>query len=708
MPKSLVARVRLIYLPLDLIFGVLIPLAVVNSIEPVDTTYALVLLYVLGLGRTATNMWMIGRVFGPIARWLETAPARPDPREVRMVDEMIRRGPVRLTTVGSALWAGQVLIGVIVLLYVDRYRAEIAPRSLVTAVLMAGGIVVGSIPFAIPLMSILMHGSARRLFALAHAAKIPLLRERTSLKLKLVMLIASTGMAGPLWMAATSYAADGARAAAEVRAQCTLAASDLARQLGAVDPKDGATLTRLAAQTTGHGAVASIWDRDGKLLAGDRKLSPPIEAWLVTPAQGLATEAKTSARDAEVAARAAAPGGLVAVVVSPVNAWASSAMVVTLVMFFLVIVAWAPMCAYFLSIDVVRPLEDITRTVQQITEVGKLDEVAAIAVTQNDETGILATRFNDLLDTFRDLSSAAGALARGDLEIRLEGEGDVATAFRAMIESLGRIVRQIHETSILLAAAATEIYAASQEQEAAAASQSTAMVEIRQTMESLFEAAAHVSESVRGVLSNAERTLETTDRMVVRIGDLTNHAGRIGEILETIRDISDRSDLLALNGALEASRAGEAGRGFGLVAAEMRRLAERVMSSVHDVRSLVGDIRASGSSTMMATEDSKKLAASTTDAARQITLVTQQQRSGTEQVLQSVREIAETLTQSVAAMAQTRASAEQLKSQADKLSTLVQAFRIESTGSVAARPAGDLGRGGNSHPLASLLEPPQT
>src|SRR5262249_59676221 len=166
-------------------------------------------------------------------------------------------------------------------------------------------------------------------------------------------------------------------------------------------------------------------------------------------------------------------------------------------------------------------------------------------------------------------------LAQGALQIRLQGEGDVATAFRSMIDSLGQIVRQIHETSVLLAAAATEIYAASQEQETAAASQSTAMVEIRQTMESLFEAAAHVSESVRGVLSNAERTLETTDRMVIRIGDLTTHAGRIGEILETIRDISDRSDLLALNGALEASRAGEAGRGFGLVAAEMRRPAAR-------------------------------------------------------------------------------------------------------------------------------------
>jgi methyl-accepting chemotaxis protein len=564
MSTSLVTRVRLIYLPLDLIFGVLIPLAVVNGIKPADTTYAVLLLYGLGIGRTLGNLWMIGRVFGPIARWLNAAPPRPDARELREIDEMIRRGPSRITAFSSALWVIQLMAGVLVLRYGDAARGVADSRAIVTTAVMAGSIILGSIPFTVPLMSILMHDQARRLFTLAHSAAIPLQRERTSLKLKLVIWMACTGIAGPLWM-------------------------------------------------------SSIAD------------------------------------------------------------WSSGSMAITLVMYFLVIIAWAPMCAYFLAIDVVRPLEDITRTVQQITDVGKLDEVSSIPVTQNDETGVLASRFNDLLDMLRDLSAAASALARGDLEIRLRGEGDVATAFRSMIESLGQIVRQIHETSVLLAAAATEIYAASQEQEAAAASQSTAMVEIRQTMESLFEAAAHVSESVRGVLSNAERTLETTDRMVIRIGDLTNHAGRIGEILETIRDISDRSDLLALNGALEASRAGEAGRGFGLVAAEMRRLAERVLTSVHDVRALVGDIRASGSSTMMATEDSKKLAASTTDAARQITMVTQQQRSGTEQVLQSVREIAETLAQSVAAMAQTRASAEQLKSQADKLSSLVRAFRIETT-----------------------------
>jgi methyl-accepting chemotaxis protein len=705
MSKSLLTTVRLRYLPLDLTFGILIPLAIVNGIEAADFTYSLVVFYIAGVMRSLLIQFGFGQVFGPIDRWLESASTRPDSTELNAIDSMIQRGPVRLIAWVGGAWTLQLIIALLWLLFVTPYRAAIPPRAITSAVLMIGGVILGSVPLTVPMMSVLMNDSARRLFAIAHNAGIQLRRDRSSLKFKLLYLMAATGLAGPVWIASTSTQVDTSRATLEARMQSSVVASELGRRIATINPTDTAALNAaiqklredIASGDVGGAAVTSISisDKDGKVIAGERKMSPPLVDWLAAktaqasqpslPAAPGTQEAKKkklnyeiSPRDGEVVTRMPALNELSAVVVTSIGDWTSGSLLIILIAFFLVLLTWTPVCSYYLSIDVVRPIQDITRAVQQITEVGKLDEVATIPVTQNDETGVLAAKFNDLVETLRDLSAAAGALAKGDLEIRLSGEGDVATAFRAMIESLGRIVRQIHETSVLLAAAATEIYAASQEQEAAAASQSTAMAEIRQTMESLFEAAAHVAESVRGVLSNAERTLETTDRMVVRIGDLTNHAGRIGEILETIRDISDRSDLLALNGALEASRAGEAGRGFGLVAAEMRRLAERVMSSVHDVRSLVGDIRASGSSTMMATEDSKKLAASTTDAARQITMVTQQQRSGTEQVLQSVREIAETLAQSVSAMAQSRASAEQLKSQADKLSTLVRAFRIEN------------------------------
>jgi methyl-accepting chemotaxis protein len=196
-------------------------------------------------------------------------------------------------------------------------------------------------------------------------------------------------------------------------------------------------------------------------------------------------------------------------------------------------------------------------------------------------------------------------------------------------------------------------------------------------MQSLLEAAGHIAESARGVLANAEQTRETTDATAAKIAELSGHTNRIAEILEVIREIADKSDLLALNASLEATRAGEAGRSFSLVAAEMRRLAERVTASVQDVKSLVADVRASGTSTVEAMEQSIALALGTTESARQITMVTQQQRTGTEQVSQSMRQFSQVLRQSVMATQQTRSSAEDMKRLADRLQELVGSFRVK-------------------------------
>ena len=151
----------------------------------------------------------------------------------------------------------------------------------------------------------------------------------------------------------------------------------------------------------------------------------------------------------------------------------------------------------------------------------------------------------------------------------------------------------------------------------------------------------------------------------------------MGELLEAIREIADRSDLLALNASLEATRAGESGRAFALVAGEMRRLAERVTGSVQGVKSLVDDVRAFGSSTIMSIEEVRKLAEGTTASARQITMVTEQQRTATEEILESMRAIASVLGQSATAAQETRSSAESLKTQAERLTGVVRRFRLD-------------------------------
>lgn len=342
--------------------------------------------------------------------------------------------------------------------------------------------------------------------------------------------------------------------------------------------------------------------------------------------------------------------------------------------FALIVSLWAPLSSLALSRAVSAPLENLTRAAREIVEEGNQTSMAVLPTMRRDEVGLLAERFNDLLDMMRDLSAGAQAIAYGKLDIQLNRRGELPDAFQKMAGSLTGVVTQIRSTSVDLASAATEILAATQEQESASASQSTAMTEISRTMDSLSESAAHVSEAVTGVLSNAEQTLQTTDSMVQRIESLSAHTARISDLLDTIRDIADKSDLLALNGSLEASRAGEGGQGFALVAAEMRRLAVRVTASVEDVKTLISDIRESSSATIMATEQSRRLARETTEAARQITLVSQQQRTGTEQVTQSVREAASVVTQSAAATSQTRTSAQGLKQLADALSSLVKSF----------------------------------
>ena len=83
---------------------------------------------------------------------------------------------------------------------------------------------------------------------------------------------------------------------------------------------------------------------------------------------------------------------------------------------------------------------------------------------------------------------------------------------------------------------------------------------------------------------------------------LNKRVQQIGKVVEFINEIADKSDLLALNAELEGTKAGEVGRGFSLVAAEMRRLAENVITSTRAIEQLIEEIRDATNAAVMATE----------------------------------------------------------------------------------------------------------
>ena len=148
-------------------------------------------------------------------------------------------------------------------------------------------------------------------------------------------------------------------------------------------------------------------------------------------------------------------------------------------------------------------------------------------------------------------------------------------------------------------------------------------------------------------------------------------------LLDEIREIAARSDLLALNGALEATRAGEAGRGFELVATEMRRLAERVTGTVTDVAARVESIEAAGVGTVASTDSSRELAQLTASAASSISTETTRQSDDSARVSRSVDELGRMFAETSELVAQTRSAAAGLGAYATRLEGLTRGFTLE-------------------------------
>lgn len=299
-------------------------------------------------------------------------------------------------------------------------------------------------------------------------------------------------------------------------------------------------------------------------------------------------------------------------------------------------------------------------------------------IVRTDEIGKMAAAFDKMLTMLRKLASIAERLGHGDLSGQVALQGQVGEAFRSMVEGQRGLVRQIAEVAMTLGGTATQIHAAMREQDGFTTRQAAAVTEVNATMSSLLESARHVAESAHGVFDNAERTRKTTDDVNTHVQKLHAHTARIAELLELIREISDRSDLLALNASLEATRAGDAGRAFSLVASEMRRLAERVTASVQDVKSLLVDIRGSTEQTAQTTSESRRLIEGTTESARQISMVTEQQRSATGQVQESLHELSQNLSASVTSVRDVRTSSEMLHKTADRLNQLVRQFKLDA------------------------------
>jgi methyl-accepting chemotaxis protein len=274
--------------------------------------------------------------------------------------------------------------------------------------------------------------------------------------------------------------------------------------------------------------------------------------------------------------------------------------------------------------------------------------------------------------------------------------------------------RQIATAVSQVQSSATELQAAANQQAVGAKEQSTAMTEISTTITELLATSRQIAESARRVVQVADQTAgsarsgESTvssaneaiaairrqvDLIVNHMLDLGKKSQQIGAVLDIVSELAEQTNILAINATIEAAGAGETGKRFGVVADEIRKLADRVSGSTKEIRTLIDDVRTAVNTTVMATEAGSKsvdagsrqfvevtssfkqiggLVVTTTDAAREIELSTKQQSTAVEQVNVAISNIAQATKETEASSGQTLQTASQLAGLSKDLLRLVQ------------------------------------
>jgi methyl-accepting chemotaxis protein len=249
------------------------------------------------------------------------------------------------------------------------------------------------------------------------------------------------------------------------------------------------------------------------------------------------------------------------------------------------------------------------------------------------------------------LAKAATVLAAGDAVAikstrRRDELGQLTTALAAWQHTSQDLVDRLREGSSTAAAAASYLSSVSEQLASATAGQTSATTATSVRMEELASTANTIADTLALV---ASRTIETRDNLERAHVDTMASGSRaqamaarvrdIAGILELINQVADQTNLLALNAAIEAARAGDAGRGFAVVADEVRRLAERSKASAAQISKIMSNAESESTATIAAMErsatqmqQSLTLLASVVEASGQVQVITQQQRTATEQV----------------------------------------------------------------------------
>jgi methyl-accepting chemotaxis protein len=324
------------------------------------------------------------------------------------------------------------------------------------------------------------------------------------------------------------------------------------------------------------------------------------------------------------------------------------------------------------------------------------------------------------------LTKEVNRLSEGYLDIHLPTDrtdeiGMLLKHTDFMVERITEVVKAIEETIAQTNSIGSTIAASVQQQSSIAVEQAGSITEISSTMDEFTSSFAQVSENVKSVsqmseniytyITESSQLIESmadkirdinvdNDRDIANIMELKQRSKDVAKVMEIINGISDQTKIIAFNAALEASSAGEAGKRFGVVAAEIRKLTESVIDSTSQIDKIISEIQNLADQMVLASEKTTKniqkgleyssssveniefmveSIRTTKEASQQITLSVQQQQTAAGQIQTGLQELSTGAQQNSEAIGALNETGNEFKRIGRQLTLLIKRFKFTST-----------------------------
>ncbi|HXZ79338.1 MAG TPA: HAMP domain-containing methyl-accepting chemotaxis protein [Terriglobales bacterium] len=400
-----------------------------------------------------------------------------------------------------------------------------------------------------------------------------------------------------------------------------------------------------------------------------------------------------------------------------------------------------------LSGKLIKPVEDLTHFTERMAAG---DDSVRLDATVSNEFGLIAQNWNRVADKMSRAGRDQGAqdslqrsvtefltivsqIARGDLTLRgkvtNDALGNVVDSVNYMLDNFCRVLERVRKGAVDVQSSASEILVSAEDMASGASQQdqeitntSSAVEELTVSMKQVsnnaeasaeaarraLDAAEQGNRSVRDTLDGMQRIRASVQATAKKIKSLGDRSLEISEIVNVINDITEQTNLLALNAAIEAARAGEAGRGFAVVADEVRKLAEHSRSATKDIAGLIKAIQAETNEAVVVMEDGTReveVGAKLADQAgkaleaissvvrqsaelvQEISLASKQQVRGTEGVANAMQIISSITRQTSQGARQTTHTVERMVKLSEQLNEALFQFKINQHPAGGGPPA---------------------